>query len=69
MGVFTFPYFFFGKTQGFFLFFLMSLAIRGTVYFFFLYQEAKNRARRSKMNPKMTLLCQIDIRDLAILGV
>ena len=35
----------------------------------FQYQQAKNRARRSTMDQKTDNFCQIDIRDLAILGV
>ena len=33
------------------------------------YQQAKNRARRSKMDPKIDTFCQVDTRVLAILGV
>ena len=48
----------------------MSLAIRGNDFFCQKkYQQAKNRARRSKMDPKIDTFCQVDIRDLAILGV
>ena len=32
-------------------------------------QQAKNRARRAKMDPKIDTFGQVDIRDLAILGV
>ena len=45
----------------------MSLAIRGNDYFCQKkYQQAKNRARRSKMDPKIDTFGQVDIRDLAI---
>ena len=47
----------------------MSLAIRwNDFYFFFQYQQAKNRAREPKMDPKIDTFDQVDIRDLAILG-
>ena len=46
----------------------MSLAIRGNDFNFFYNQQAKNRDRRSKMDSKIDTFCQIDIRDLAILG-
>ena len=32
-------------------------------------QRGKNRARRSKMDPKIDTFGQVDTRDLAILGV
>ena len=45
----------------------MGLAIRGIDLIFFQYQQPQNRARRSKIDPKIDTFCQIDIRDLAFL--
>ena len=51
------------------IFLKMSLAIRGNDFILFQYQQTKIRARRSKIDSKIDTFCQIDIRDLAILGV
>ena len=50
-------------------FFFMCLAIRGNDYFFFQYQQAKNRIRTAKIDQKIDTFCQVDTRDLAILWV
>ena len=47
----------------------MSLAVRGRFLQNFWYQKCKNRARRAKMDPKIDTFGQVDIHDLAILGV
>ena len=68
-GVFTFPYFFWEKPRVLFVFFFqMSLAIRGTI-FFFLYQQAKNGAPLSKIDPKINTYFCIDISVLSISGI
>ena len=47
----------------------MSLAIRGERFLQnFLDQQAKNRARRAKMDPKINTFGQVDIRVLALFG-
>ena len=53
----------------YFFFFFNLLSYKGERFFFFHHQQAKNRARRSTMDPKIDTFCQIDISDLAILGV
>ena len=46
------------------------LAISGNDFsFFFQYNQAKNRARRSKIDSKIETFCLIDIRDLDIFEV
>ena len=48
----------------------MSLAVRGNDFnFFFYYQKVENRARRSIMESKIHSFCQIDMCELAILGI
>ena len=49
----------------------MCLTIRGNDFnfFFFQCQQAKNRARTAKMDPKIDTFGQFDTRDLAILTV
>ena len=50
--------------------FFLYLAIRGNDFnFFFQYQQAKNIARKSKIDSKIDTFSQIDIRDFATLGV
>ena len=62
--------FFLGKNASFFSFFFNVFSYWGErFYYFFQYQQAKNRARRSKMDPKIDTFGQVDIRVLAILGV
>ena len=41
----------------------MSLAIRGNDFIFFHCQQAKNRARGSKMDPKIDTFCQVECFD------
>ena len=52
-----------------FFFCWISLAIGGNDYFFFWYQQGKNRAGRAKMDPNIDTFCILDIHALAILGV
>ena len=62
--------FFWENIRGFFLFLLLNVfSYQGTDLFFFHYQQAKNRTHKSKIDPKIDTFCQVDIRDLAILGV
>ena len=50
--------------------FFLYLAIRGNDFnFFFQYQQAKNRARRSIMDSKIDTFGQINIRDFGHFGV
>ena len=54
----------------FFLFFLNVFSYQGERFLQnFWCQQAKNRARRAKMDPKIDTFGQFDTRDLAILGV
>ena len=64
-----FPKFFGKKIELFFFIFFKCLQLSGgTILNFFQYQQAKNRARRANMDPKIDTFCQVDTRDLSILG-
>ena len=53
-----------------FSFFFMCLAIRGNgLIFFFEFQQAKNKIRIAKMDPKIDTFGHIDTHVLAILVV
>ena len=47
----------------------MSLATKGNALGKIWCKQGKNRACRPKMDPKIDTFGQVDIRDLAILGV
>ena len=56
-----------GKISICFLF--LYIATMGNDYiFFFQYKQAKNIARKLKIDSKIDTFCQIDIRDFATLG-
>ena len=69
MGVFTFQKNVWKKCEFFFFAFFKNIFSGGTIIIFFHDQQAKNRARRSKMEPKIDTFCHVDTRVLGIFGI
>ena len=57
------------KMWVFFFAFFSNIFSGGTIIIFFHDQQVKNRARRSKMEPKIDTFCHVDTRVLGIFGI